>query len=60
MHDRRHHRERNRVERCFLRFKQFRRVATGYAKTAASFLAFATLAAITVVLRWYGALRVGR
>jgi transposase len=40
------------IERCFLRFKQFGRVATRYAKTAASFLAFATLGAITVVLRW--------
>ena len=31
--------------------KQFRRVATRYDKTAASFLAFATLAAVVVLLR---------
>ncbi len=50
-HDRHLYRERNLVERCFQRLKQFRRVATRYGKTAASFLAFATLAALVVLLR---------
>ena len=43
--------QRNLVERCFQKLKQFRRIATRYDKTAASFLAFATLAAIVVLLR---------
>lgn len=34
------HRERNLIERCFLRPKNFRRVVTRYDKTAESFLAF--------------------
>ena len=50
-HDRHLYRERNLVERCFQKLKQFRRVATRYDKTAASFLAFATLAAVVVLLR---------
>ena len=50
-HDRHVYRERNLVERCFQKLKQFRRIATRYDKTAASFLAFATLAAIMVLLR---------
>ena len=50
-HDRHLYRERNLVERCFQRLKQLRRVATRYDKTAASFLAFATLAAVVVLLR---------
>jgi transposase len=50
-HDRQLYRERNLVERCFQRLKQFRRVATRYDKTAASFLAFATIAACTVLWR---------
>ena len=48
-HDRALYRERNLVERCFQRLKRFRRVATRYDKTAASFLAFATLAACTIL-----------
>jgi transposase len=39
------------VERGFLRFKHFRRVATRYDRSAASFLALATLAATMVLLR---------
>ena len=43
------YRERNLIERCLLRLKAFRRVATGYDKTASSFLAFVTIAACTVL-----------
>jgi transposase len=42
---------RNAVERCILRLKQFRRVATRYEKRAASFLAMATLASIILWIR---------
>lgn len=40
------YRERNRVERCMNRLKQFRRAATRYEKLAANYLAMITLAAI--------------
>ena len=42
--------KRNRVERLVGRLKQFRRVATRYEKTAASYLAMLTLAAILLWL----------
>jgi transposase len=55
--DRRHrgfdqvaYRGRNRVERLVNRLKQFRRVATRYAKRAASYLAMLTLAAVLLWL----------
>ena len=37
---------RNRIERCFNRLKNARRVATRYDKTAASFLGFVLVASI--------------
>ena len=40
------YRDRNRIERMFGQFKQFRRVATRYDKTALSFASFLNLAAI--------------
>ena len=43
--------ERNVVERCILRLKQFRRVATRYEKRAAMFEAVVTLAAIILWVR---------
>ena len=43
--------KRNVVERCILRLKQFRRVATRYEKRASSYLAFVTLASIMLWLR---------
>jgi transposase len=43
--------KRNVVERCILRLKQFRRVATRYEKLADSFLAIVTLASIILWLR---------
>jgi len=43
--------KRNVVERCILRLKQFRRVATRYEKRANIYLAMVTLAAIMLWLR---------
>ncbi|NMG07788.1 IS5 family transposase [Brasilonema sp. UFV-L1] len=44
------YRQRNRVERCFNRLKQFRRVATRYEKNAQNYLAMLTLASILLWL----------
>lgn len=48
--DRNLYADRNKVERFFNRLKQYRRLATRYDKTAASFLAFAQCAATFVWL----------
>lgn len=48
--DRDLYRERNRVERCINRLKQFRRVATRYEKLAVNYLAMVTIAAILLWL----------
>ena len=48
--DRDLYRERNRVERCINRLKQYRRVATRYEKLAANFLAMLIIAAILMWL----------
>jgi transposase len=48
--DRELYRERNRVERCINRLKQFRRVATRYEKLAVNYLAMVTIAAILLWL----------
>jgi transposase len=45
--DQKAYRERNRIERLFNRLKNWRRVATRYDKSAASFLAFITIASVT-------------
>lgn len=45
------YKERNIVERCFNRLKQFRRVATRFEKTARNYLAMLTVASITLWLR---------
>jgi transposase len=50
-YDKQLYRQRNLVERCVLRLKQFRRVATRYDKRAHNCLAFVTLAAIMIWLR---------
>lgn len=47
-HDEQVYRTRNRVERLVSKLKQFRRVATRYDQTAASFLAFVELAALRI------------
>jgi transposase len=44
------YRERNRVERCINRLKQYRRVATRYEKLAVNYLAMVTVAAILIWL----------
>lgn len=44
------YRQRNRVERCFNRLKQFRRIATRYEKKAENYLAMLTLASIIMWL----------
>jgi len=49
--DRDLYRDRNVVERTFLRLKQSRRVATRYDKTKASYQAFVTLASIRLWLK---------
>jgi transposase len=48
--DRALYRERNKVERCINRLKQFRRVATRYEKLAVNYLAMVTIAAILLWL----------
>lgn len=44
------YRQRNRVERCFNRLKQYRRIATRYEKKAENYLAMLTLASIMMWL----------
>jgi transposase len=44
------YKDRNRIERMFNRLKQFRRIATRYDKTAASYAAFLKLAAAYIWL----------
>ena len=45
------YKERNKVERCINRLKQFRQVATRYEKTARNFLGMTLFAAITLWLQ---------
>ena len=47
------YRLRNRIERCFNKLKQFRRIATCYEKLAANFLAMIKLATVRIWLRTY-------
>lgn len=49
--DFRAYQDRNRIERMFNKVKQFRRIATRYDKTKASFEAFLNLAAARLCLR---------
>ncbi|WP_234717076.1 transposase [Ensifer adhaerens] len=44
------YKDRNRIERMFNRMKQFRRIATCYEKTKASFAAFLALVAVKLWL----------
>ena len=50
-YDRHLYKERNLIERCFAKLKQFRRVATRYDKLLTSFLGFVTMAAIVIWLK---------
>ena len=45
------YRDRNRIERMFNKIKQFRRIATRYDKTAASYLGFLALAAARIWIK---------
>ena len=49
--DFRAYKDRNRIERMFNKVKQFRRIATRYDKTRASFTAFLNLAAVRLWLK---------
>jgi len=51
--DFRAYKDRNRVERMFNRIKQFRRIATRYDKTAASYMGFMALAAAKLWMPTY-------
>ncbi len=42
---------RNRIERCFNRLKNWRRLATRYDKTADSYLGFVLIAAVRLCMR---------
>jgi transposase len=44
------YKQRNRIERCFSRLKQFRRLATRYDKNRACFQSFVTLACTSLLL----------
>jgi transposase len=50
-YDKHLYKERNQIERLSNRLKQWRRIATRYDKTACSFRAFVTIAAITLWLK---------
>ena len=50
-YDRHLYKERNLIERCFAKLKQFRRVATRYDKLLVNFVGFLTLAAILIWLK---------
>ena len=47
-HDKQAYKNRNVVERCFCRLKDWRRIATRYDKLAANFAAAVTLAALVI------------
>ncbi len=49
-YDKARYRLRNRIERCFARFKQFRRIATRFDRKPSHFLAFLYLASIPLWL----------
>jgi transposase len=52
-YSRRKYRQRNLVERCINKLKQFRHIATRYDRIAHNYLAFAKLAAVRLWLRFY-------
>ena len=52
-HDQQLYKQRNRIERCFSRLKQFRRLATRYEKIKACFHALVSLACSWLLLQLY-------
>jgi transposase len=47
------YKQRNRIERCFSKLKQFRRLATRYEKSKACFAALIALACTWIILKLY-------
>jgi transposase len=47
------YKQRNLIERCFNKLKQFRHIATRYDRTALNYLAMAKIACIRLWLRFY-------
>ena len=52
-HNREAYRQRNLIERCFNRLKQFRHVATRYDRNALNYLAMVKIAIVRLWLRFY-------
>jgi transposase len=52
-YDRELYKQRNRIERCFNKLKQFRRFATRYCKTIQAFRSFTALACAWLRLKLY-------
>lgn len=52
-HNQQLYKQRNRIERCFSRLKQFRRLATRYEKSKACFHALVALACSWLLLQLY-------
>src|SRR5262249_25201623 len=52
-YSKRKYRQRNLIERCFNKLKQFRHIATRYDRTALNYLAMAKIACIRLWLRFY-------
>lgn len=52
-HDQQLYKQRNRIERCFSRLKQFRRLATRYEKSKACFHSLVALACSWLLLQLY-------
>jgi len=53
VHDQQLYKQRNRIERCFSRLKQFRRLATRYEKSKACFHSLVALACSWLLLQLY-------
>jgi transposase len=53
VHDQQLYKQRNRIERCFSRLKQFRRLATRYEKSKACFQSLVALACSWLLLQLY-------
>ncbi|WP_295841307.1 transposase, partial [uncultured Xanthomonas sp.] len=51
-YDKARYRLRNRIERCFSKLKQFRRIATRFDRKPTHFLAFLYLTSIPMWLKW--------
>ena len=52
-YDRELYKQRNRIERCFNKLKQFRHIATRYDRNALNYLAMIKIAVVRLWLRFY-------